>query len=99
MAKRRSFSKEFKHEAVQMATGANLSITQVAADLGLHTNVLSRWCREQKREGPKAFRGQGIPRDEEVAKLKRELARVKRERDFLKDAAVFFARDTPRGMP
>ena len=99
MAKRRSFSKEFKHEAVQMATGANLSVTQVAADLGLHTNVLSRWCREQKREGPKAFRGQGIPRDEEVAKMNRELARVKRERDFLKDAAVFFARDTPRGMP
>jgi transposase len=60
---------------------------------------LSRWCREQKREGSEAFRGQGLPRDEEVAKLKRELARVKRERDFLKDAAVFFARDTPRGMP
>ena len=98
MAKRRRFSQEFKHEAVQMATGANLSITQVAADLGLHTNVLSRWCREQKQEGPRAFPGQGIPRDEEVARLKRELARVKRERDFLKDAAVFFARDTPRDM-
>ncbi len=97
MAKRRRFSKEFKHEAVQMATGADLSITQVAKDLGVHANVLSRWCRE--REGPKAFRGQGVPRDEEVARLKRELARVKRERDFLKDAAVFFARDTPRGMP
>ncbi len=98
MGTRRRFSKEFKHEAVQMATGANLSITQVAADLGLHTNVLSRWCREQQQAGAKAFSGQGIPRDEEVAKLKRELARVKRERDFLKDAAVFFARDTPRGM-
>jgi transposase len=99
MAKRRKFSKEFKHEAVQMATGASLSIKQVATDLGIHTNVLSRWCREQNLEGPKAFQGQGIPRDEEMAKLKRELARVKRERDFLKDAAVFFARDTPRGMP
>lgn len=42
MAKRRSFSKEFKHEAVQMATGANRSIKQVATDLGIHTNVLSR---------------------------------------------------------
>ncbi len=99
MAKRRRFSKEFKYEAVQMATEARLSIKQVATDLGLHTNVLSRWCREQQQEGPKAFRGQGIPRDEELAKLKRELAHVKRERDFLKDAAVFFARDTPRGMP
>ncbi|GJL65123.1 MAG: transposase [Nitrospirales bacterium] len=82
-----------------MATGADLTIGQVAADLGLHTNVLSRWCREQKQEGLKAFRGQGIPRDEVMAKLKRELAQVKREPDFLKDAAVFFARDTPRGMP
>ena len=99
MAKRRIFSNEFKHEAVQMATGANLSITQVAADLGLHTNVLSRWCRELEAGGAETFRGQGIPRDEEIAKLKRELARVKRERDFLKGAAVFFARDTPRGMP
>lgn len=82
-----------------MATGADLSISQAAKDLGIHTNVVSRWCREQKQGGAKAFRGQGVPRDEEVARLKRELARVKRERDCLKDAAVFFARDTPRGMP
>ncbi len=82
-----------------MATGANLSITPVSADLGIHTNVLNRWCREQKQGGAQAFQGEGVPRDEEVARLKRELARVKRERDFLKDAAVFFARDTPRGRP
>lgn len=99
MEKRRRFSKEFKREAVQMARGADLSIKQVAVDLGIHTNVLSRWCREQGRDGLKAFPGPGVSRDEEVARLKRELARVKRERDFLKDAAVFFARDTPRGMP
>ncbi len=80
-----------------MAGGADLSVSQVAKDLGIHPTVLSRWCREQARDGLKAFRGQGTPRDEEVAKLKREVARVKRERDFLKDAAVFFARDTPRG--
>lgn len=82
-----------------MVRGADLSISQVAKDLGLHTNVLSRWCREQERDGVKAFRGLGVPRDEEVARLRRELARVKRERDFLKDTAVFFGRDTPRGMP
>jgi transposase len=99
MPQRRKFSKEFKQEAVQMTTGANLSIKQVATDLGIHANVLSRWCQEQQREGLQAFRGQGIPRDEELAKLKRELARVKRERDFLKDAAAFFAKDTLRDMP
>ncbi len=50
-----------------MVRGADLSISQVAKDLGLHTNVLSRWCREQERDGEKAFRGLGVPRDEEVA--------------------------------
>ncbi|MDR4485794.1 MAG: transposase [Nitrospirales bacterium] len=99
MQKRRRFSKEFKREAVQMTRGADMSITQVAADLGLHANVLSRWCREQTQEGITAFRGQGVPRDEELVRLKRELARVKRERDFLKDAAAFFAKDARRDRP
>ena len=93
MQQRRRFSKEFKREAVQMTRGADMSIMQVAADLGIHANVLSRWCREQTRDGEKAFRGQGVSRDEELVHLKRELARVKRERDFLKDAAAFFAKD------
>ncbi len=99
MQKRRRFSKGFKREAVQMTRGADMSVTQVAADLGLHSNVLSRWCREQEQAGARAFRGQGVPRDEEIAKLKRELARVKRERDLLKDAAAFFAKDAMRDMP
>lgn len=72
MPQRRKFSTEFKQEAVQMATGANPSIKQVATDLGINANVLSRWCQEQQREGLKAFRGQGVPRDEELAKLKRD---------------------------
>ncbi|MCA9421702.1 MAG: transposase, partial [Nitrospira sp.] len=83
MAKlRRRFSKEFKQEVVQMARGVDLSLSHVAKDFGIHATVLSRWCREQAREGSRAFRGQGVPRDEEVDRLKRELARVKRERDF-----------------
>ncbi|HBP90832.1 MAG TPA: hypothetical protein DD706_24460 [Nitrospiraceae bacterium] len=43
---RRRFSQEFKQEAMQMAKGADLSISQVGKDLGLHTTVLRRWCRE-----------------------------------------------------
>jgi transposase len=54
--------------------------------------MLARWCREQKATGGKAFPGQGKPRDEEMAALKRELARVKKERDFLQEAAAFFAK-------
>jgi transposase len=52
---------------------------------------LSRWQREIDAQGPQAFTGSGHARDEEVARLKRELARVKKERDFLREASTFFA--------
>ena len=94
MSKRRKFSAEFKREAVGLVHTSNQSASQVARDLGINTNVLTRWCREEQADGPKAFRGQGIPRDEELAALKRELARVKKERDFLKEAAAFFAKES-----
>ena len=61
--------------------------------------MLSRWRGELQAEGGKAFRGQGVARDEEMARLKRELARVRRERDFLKDAAGYFARASRRDTP
>lgn len=99
MEKRRKFSREFKHEAVELATGGDTVISQIAKDLGINAGMLGRWCQEHRQNGQKAFCGQGVARDDEVARLKRELARVKRERDFLKDAAVFFAKDTPRDMP
>ena len=57
-----------------MPTGAHLSIKHVAADRRSYANVLSRWCREQPHDGTQAFRGQDGPRDEELARLKRELA-------------------------
>ncbi len=81
-----------------MAGGADRSFSDVAKDLGIHANVLVRWCREQER-GARAFRGQDVARDGEVARLKRELTRVKQERVFFKDTVVFFARNTPGGMP
>ena len=99
MRQRRKFTKEFKREAVQMAKGAELSLKQVADNLGIHANILSRWCREQEQAGPQAFPGQGVPKDQEIVRLKRELARVKRERDFLKDAAAFFAKASQPDMP
>lgn len=90
--RRKKFSQEYKHEAVQLAQSSDLSVSQVARELGISPNVLSRWCREAKAGGGRAFPGQGRPRDEEVAQLKRELARVKKERDFLQEAAAFFAK-------
>lgn len=92
MAKRRKYSAEFKREAVGLAKSSQQPTNQVARDLGINANMLSRWCRELHEVDAQAFRGQGKARDEELARLRRELAQVKKERDFLQEAAAFFAK-------
>ena len=94
MVKRRKFSEEYKREAVQLATQPGVTMSQVGRELGINASLLGRWCRDFAANGSAAFPGQGKPRDEEMASLKRELARVKKERDFLKEAAAFFARES-----
>jgi len=94
MPKRRKFSPEFKRGAVEQASQPGVSCAQVARELGNNANLLSRWKRNVEKEGRQAFGGSGNPRDEEVAALKRELTRVKKERDFLREAATFFARES-----
>lgn len=92
MSKRRKFSAEFKRGAVEQARQPGVSCAQVARELGIGDNLLTRWKRELEEPGRVAFGGTGTARDEELAKLKRELARVKKERDFLREAATFFAK-------
>jgi len=88
---RRKYSKEFKQEAVELTRHPGVSAAQVARELGINANMLGRWRREFEEQGKSAFRGQGHMHDEEMARLKRELSRIRKERDFLKDAAAFFA--------
>lgn len=95
MTKRRKFSPEFKREAVALTQQPGVSCRQIALEIGINPNMLSRWKREAEQEKEQAFKGSGSPRDEEVARLKRELARVKKERDFLREAATFFAKELP----
>ena len=93
MATRKQYSSEYKLEAVRLVQTSGLAATQIARDLGINPNMLGRWCREQTTTpANKVFRGHGTSRDIEVASLKRELALIKKERDFLKEAAVFFAK-------
>jgi transposase len=94
MVRRRKFSPEFKRGAVEQTQQPGVSCAQVARELGIGANLLTRWRREAEREGTRAFGGTGIARDDEVAQLKRELARVKKERDFLREAATFFAKES-----
>lgn len=82
MEKRRKYGQEFEQEAVQLIKQAGGAITQVAKDLGINATMLGRWCREAHQRGSKAFPGTGIPHDQELARLIRELALVTRERDF-----------------
>jgi transposase len=93
MSKRRKFSDEFKREAVGLTHQPGASLSQVARDIGVGDGMLSCWRRELASGKAKAFSGSGVPRDQEAA-LKRELARVKKERDFLRDAAAFFAKES-----
>jgi transposase len=94
MGKRRKFSDEFKREAVALTDQPGVTRAQVGRELGVNANMLTRWSRELRDSGTKAFSGAGRPRDEEMVALKRELARVKKERDFLHEAAAFFARES-----
>ena len=94
MRQRRKYSDEFKREAVTFANQPNISLRQVAEELGLNASMLGRWRRELTEHGKKAFIGKGSARDEEITALRRELTRVKRERDFLKEAAAFFAKES-----
>ncbi|WP_087944982.1 IS3 family transposase [Xanthomonas phaseoli] len=82
MSKRRKFSAEFKRGAVEQASQPGVSCAQVARELGIRDTLLTRWKREAQSPGAVAFGGTGTPRDEELARLKRELVRVKKERGF-----------------
>ena len=91
MAQRRRFSAEYKREAVAMLDAPGVTVNQIAAELGIGAAVLGRWRRELRQEPAQAFPGHGRPREEEVGHLRRELARVTKERDFLRVAATCFA--------
>lgn len=93
MSKRKIYSSEFKQEAIALVDSSAQSESAVARDLGIRPALLYRWRTEQKTAGPQPIKGSGTPRDEELAQLKRENARLKKERDFFRDAAAFFAKE------
>ena len=97
MSKRKRYSPEYKRELVELVRRSQSSCRQIALEVGVNPNMLTRWVREAVAGGGKAFPGGGTPRDEEMVRLKRELSKVSRERDFLKDAAAYFAKQSPSG--
>jgi transposase len=89
--KRRKHSEEFKREAVKLLTDQELSLAEVAGNLGLHPNLLRKW--KQQIEGE--HEDTSLTEDErmEIARLRAENRRLRMERDILKKAAAFFANE------
>lgn len=88
---RRSFTEEFKREAVKLVSQSGSSAADIARDLGVSGSLLARWCREaEAAEAPAAKSADGVS-VEEYERMRRELAKVKTERDILKKALGYFA--------
>jgi transposase len=88
---RRKFTSEFKQEAVALVQRSGRSANQVAQELGVSQTALSHWLREATRaaSGPNGFQAA-----EELTALRREVERLRIERDILKKAAAFFANES-----
>jgi transposase len=93
---RRRFTREFKLEAVKLVKERGVSVAQAARDIGVHANVLRDWVRSSATDPQQVFPGQGRmkPDQLELERLRREVAKLKAERDILKKAAAYFAKES-----
>ena len=93
---RRKFTREFKLEAVRLIKDRGVSYVQASEDLGVHTSQLRDWMKKFSDDPEQAFPGNGQMKPEqiEIARLKREVNKLKAERDILKKAAAYFAKES-----
>jgi transposase len=93
---RRKFTREFKLEAVRLIKDRRVSYVQAARDLGVHVSQLRDWVKKFADDLEHAFPGHGQMKPEqlEIARLKREVTKLKAERDILKKAAAYFAKES-----
>ena len=93
---RQRYNREFKLEAVRLLEQGQKPATRLALELGIRRNLLYKWQKDLQGKAGQAFPGQGRkPRDQqsEVVRLKSELRKVSEERDILKKAAAYFAKE------
>ena len=105
MSDRKQYTAEFKRDAVRLMTEGGQSSTELSRTLGVNVNLLGKWKRQlalaaevqaSGRSGYEAFPGQGRAHDEELARLRRENATLKMERDVLKKAIAIFVEPVPK---
>ena len=93
---RRKFTREFKLEAVKLVKERGVSVAQASRDLDVHQTVLRKWIRDAAADPAQAFPGHGRqgPEQAEITRLKREVSKLKAERDILKKAAAYVAKES-----
>ena len=98
---RRTYSSEFKSEAVELAASSGRSLAEVECELGLPEGLLKQWVRKAKQDGEAAFPGHGRlnATDEEMRRLRRENEILRQERDILKKAIAIFTQESKRSTP
>ena len=95
VSRRKSFTRDFKIETVKLVTDSDLTVVEVAEDLGIHPNTLYKWVRQFGDNPEEAFPGKGkqTSEAEQLRLLKRENQRLRMERDILKKAMAIFSQE------
>ena len=99
MGRRRTYTKEFKESAIELYHSSGKSAKEIADELGINPENICRWLRESKegeKTNLKVFPGRGNPRDEELYRLRKEVADLRETNEILKKAMAFFAVKNPR---
>ena len=97
MKKRKTYSKQFKIDAVKLVTEQGYKLSEAARNLGIHSGVLGRWKQQNETEGlDSVFPGKGhmTPEKEELYRLRKENKRLRMEREILKKATAFFVKES-----
>ena len=92
---RKNYTAEFKREAVRLITDEGYKASEAARSLDINANMLRRWIQKARDESDSAFPGKGnlSPEHEEIRKLREENKRLRMEREILKKATAFFAKE------
>ena len=96
MTTRKKYPKEFKLDSISLVLDQGYTRNEAARSLGINHTMLGRWIKEQQTNDGQAFRGNGklTPEQDEIRKLKTQVRRLEMEKDILKKATVFFAKQT-----
>ena len=98
MGRRMKYDKDFKLNAIRLCEESGRNQREFEKEMGIGAGCISHWKRELNESKEQAFPGNGTPRDQEIAHLKREIEILRQERDILKKAVGIFSQAPKTGM-